>query len=199
MAQIAVIAEAVAARPPVVAGRRDVGWTAGCAPCPAAPRASAGLTTGIRVRHQVRPWRETRRVDVDDEAAAPAGTVYDWYQRGLSLLRSGSAEAAAAVLAHAHRAEPASANIREAFARALFDSRRYDAAEELFRAAAAEDPTDHYAHFGLGLALSRRGRHEQALSPLALAVAMCPENAHYTTALAQARATVRARQDSASS
>lgn len=132
---------------------------------------------------------------MNDDQTVPEGSVYDWYQRGLSLLRAGSAEAAAAVLEHAHRAEPDSANIREAFARALFDSRRYDAAEELFRTAAAQDPTDHYAQFGLGLALTRRGQHEQALSPLALAVAMCPDNTHYSTALAQARATVRARRD----
>lgn len=128
------------------------------------------------------------------EGTPPTGSVYDWYQRGLALLRSGSAEAAAAVLAHAHYAEPGSASVREAFARALFDSRRYDDAEALFRLAATADPTDHYAQFGLGLALSRRGEHERALSPLALAVAMRPDISHYVSALRQARATVRARQ-----
>jgi tetratricopeptide (TPR) repeat protein len=124
----------------------------------------------------------------------PEGGVYDWYVRGLHLLGQGSADAAAAVLEHAHRAEPGSASVREALARALFDARRYDEAEQLFRAAATEDPADDYAHFGLGLALFRRGAAELAMEPLALAAAMRPDRKDYVQALRQARATVRARQ-----
>ena len=52
-------------------------------------------------------------------AAAPAGDVYDWYTRGMRLLAAGDAAAAAALLEHAARAEPASCSVREALARAL--------------------------------------------------------------------------------
>lgn len=119
--------------------------------------------------------------------------MYDWYRRGLDMLEAGSPEAAATLLWHAHRAEPGSASIREALARALFDAHRYDEAEDLFGTATATDPTDDYAHFGLGLARYRRGEVEAALEPLALAAAMRPEQRHYAEALRQARATLRAR------
>ena len=64
-----------------------------------------------------------------DRRGQPAGEVYDWYVRGLELLDSGNAEAAASILAHAHAREPESASILEALARASFDARRYDTAE----------------------------------------------------------------------
>lgn len=126
-------------------------------------------------------------------ANPPDGGVYDWYRRGVDLLATGSPEAAATLLWHAHRAEPDSASVREALARALFDAHRYDEAEELFSTATATDPADDYAHFGLGLARYRRGEVEAALEPLALAAAMRPEQRHYAEALRQARATMRAR------
>lgn len=129
------------------------------------------------------------------EPRPPEGCVYDWYVRGSELLAAGSVHAAAAVLGQAHRAEPASASIRETLARALFDTRRYDEAERLFRTAAATDPVDDYAHYGLGLALYRQGAVEESVEPLAIAVAMRPGAKHYVDALTQARATIRARRD----
>ena len=126
---------------------------------------------------------------------SPEGDVYDWYVRGQALLTRGSAQAAVALLERAHRAEPASASIRETLARALFDAHRYGEAEAHFRVAAERDPVDDYAHFGLGLALYRQGAIEAAVEPLALAVAMRPGHKHYADALAQARATQRARRD----
>ncbi len=139
------------------------------------------------------PCRTLPVVTDSDSCGPPAGGVYDWYIRGLELLASGSPDAAAALLRHAHRAEPGSASVREALARALFDAHRYDEAEEIFGAAAATDPADDYACFGLGLARYRRGQVEAALEPLALAVAMRPQRQDYVEALRQARATVRAR------
>ena len=43
--------------------------------------------------------------------AAPEGGVYEWYTRGLELLRSGSAAAALQLLTRAAEAEPSSHSI----------------------------------------------------------------------------------------
>jgi tetratricopeptide (TPR) repeat protein len=118
----------------------------------------------------------------------PSGDVYDWYTRGLGLLEAGDAAAAAALLEHVAREEPASPSVREALARALFDSGAYARAREQFAANVAESPADDYAHFGLGLACARTGDYDEACEHLAIAVAMRPENKHYGTALRSARA-----------
>jgi tetratricopeptide (TPR) repeat protein len=129
---------------------------------------------------------------MSEEAAAPAGDTYEWYTRGMRLLRSGDAAAAAQVLEHAARAEPESRSVREGLARALFDSGRYARAREAFAANVDESPADDYAHFGLGLSHVRMGEWDAAVEHLALAVALRPDNHHYGTALRSARA-ARAR------
>jgi Flp pilus assembly protein TadD len=121
-------------------------------------------------------------------SAEPGGGVYEWYTRGKWLLDKGSPAAAAQVLEHAAAAEPSSRSIREALARAQFDARRYVAAVDSFRRIVEANPAEDYAHFGLGLALSRIGDLENAAEHLAIATAMCPENHHYATALRGVRA-----------
>jgi Flp pilus assembly protein TadD len=106
---------------------------------------------------------------------------------------SGDNAAAAQLLERSVREEPSARSLRETLARAQFDARMFPAAEQTFRHLVVLDPTDHYAQFGLGLALSRQGRAEEALEPLALAVAMRPDLKHYGDALRQARATARSR------
>ncbi|MFA1537564.1 tetratricopeptide repeat protein [Actinomadura monticuli] len=128
-----------------------------------------------------------------EDPASPGGGVYEWYTRGLELLRAGSAAAALQLLARAAEAEPASHSIREALGRAQFGARQFGAAAESFRAIVEEEPAEDYARFGLGLALSRLGDFEGAVEQFALAAAMRPENKDYTTALRQARATLAAR------
>ena len=123
----------------------------------------------------------------------PAGEVYDWYVRGLGLLAGGNPDAAAQLLEHAHAQEPESASVREALARALFDSGRYTEASAFFRELIARRPDDDYAQFGLGLALTRLGRFDSAVEHLALAAAMRPQRPEYVQALHQARATLKAR------
>jgi Flp pilus assembly protein TadD len=118
----------------------------------------------------------------------PDGSVYDWYHRGLQLLGERNPEAAATLLARAADAEPASRSIVEALARAQYDAGRYAEAITSFTRLIAVNPTDDYAHFGLGLAASRAGQLELAAEHLALAAAMRPDQHHYAQALRGVRA-----------
>jgi Flp pilus assembly protein TadD len=130
----------------------------------------------------------------DSEAAGPdPAEVHTWYTTGLELLGKGSPAAAAQVLQRAANAEPASRSVREALARAQFDTGQYAAAADNFRVIVEASPTDDYAHFGLGLSLARVGEHEAAAEYLALAAAMRPDRKHYTDALRQVRATIKFR------
>jgi Flp pilus assembly protein TadD len=122
--------------------------------------------------------------------------VHAWYTTGMELLGRGSPAAAAHVLQRAANAEPGSRSVREALARARFDSGQYEAAAENFRVIVEASPTDDYAHFGLGLSLSRAGDQEAAAEYLALAAAMRPDLKHYTDALRQVRATLKFRKQS---
>src|SRR3712207_2114792 len=92
-----------------------------------------------------------------DSPGVPGGEVYDWYQRGMTLLQSGSPAAAVQVLEHAAAAEPSSRSVREALARAQYGAKRYAEAAENFRLIVEADPAEDYALFGLGLALTRTG------------------------------------------
>ena len=119
---------------------------------------------------------------------SPDGDVYEWFQRGVQLLRDGNPAAAATLLAHASAAEPESRSILEALARAQYDAGRYEEAVISFTTLTAVSPTDDYAHFGLGLAASRAGELRLAAEHLALAVAMRPDAGHYARALRGVRA-----------
>ena len=99
----------------------------------------------------------------DDESAGPdPADVHTWYTTGMELLAKGSPAAAAHVLQRAVNAEPGSRSVREALARAQFDTGQYAAAAENFRAIIEASPTEDYAYFGLGLSLSRTGEHAAA-------------------------------------
>jgi tetratricopeptide (TPR) repeat protein len=123
----------------------------------------------------------------------PSGGVYEWYKRGLDLLSTGSPAAAVQLLQRAADAEPSSRSVREALARAQFGARRFADAADSFRSIVEDNPSEDYALFGLGLALSRLGDFESAVEHLALAAAMRPDNKHYINALRQARATLDSR------
>ncbi len=129
--------------------------------------------------------------------SSPGGDVYDWYRRGLDLLKSGSPEAAAHLLVHAASAQPQSPSILEALARAQFDAGRYADAADTFRGIVENDPADHYARYGLGMASMRLGNVEAAVEQLALAAAMRPDQQHYVSTLRSARATLRSRRSNA--
>lgn len=125
--------------------------------------------------------------------ALPGGEVYDWYTRGVQLLDGGNANAAVQLLEHAVAAEPGSRSLREALARAQFDARQYAQACESFGWIVARDPTDDYAHFGLGMAARKIGDLRVAVEHLALAAAMRPDLRHYRQALRGARAALSRR------
>ncbi|HEX6524050.1 MAG TPA: tetratricopeptide repeat protein [Streptosporangiaceae bacterium] len=142
-----------------------------------------------------RASRDSRSEENGPGQGPPEEDALAWYQRGMELLGKGSPAAAAQVLQRASAAEPGSRSVREALARAQFDAGWYAAAADNFRMIVEASPSDDYAHFGLGLALARAGNHAAAAEYLALAAAMRPDAAHYTDALRQVRATLRARAD----
>ena len=127
------------------------------------------------------------------DAGRPEGDVYDWYVRGLALLNDGHAAAAEQLLVRAHDAEPTARNILEALARARLSTRQYDQARADFARLVEVQPDDDYARLGLGLALARLDRFEEASEQLALAVAMRPDRADYDAQLQQERATLAER------
>lgn len=127
------------------------------------------------------------------EQGQPGGEVYDWFRRGIAMLAQGNAGAAVQLLSHAVEQEPHSRAIREALARAQFETRAYAAALENFRAVALADPSDDYAQFGWGLSAARLGDFQASAEHLALAVAMRPSSDAYRAALRQTRATLKAR------
>jgi tetratricopeptide (TPR) repeat protein len=137
--------------------------------------------------------REPTPTGDDADAGRPRGEVYDWYRRGMGLLESGDAGAAAELFAHALSQSPESASITEAYARALFDSGRHEQAAAEFASLVEKHPDDDYAQFGLGHSLARLNRYEEAIEHLVLAAAMRPDKEHYVQALREARATLRAR------
>ena len=89
--------------------------------------------------------------------------------------------------------QPDSASVHLLAARAYLHSAQLRRAEGAFSRVIEIDPSDHYARFGLGLALSRMGEFEAAVEQLALAAAMRPENRDYASALRHARATLDSR------
>jgi Flp pilus assembly protein TadD len=140
-----------------------------------------------------RQGRAPRETGSSEAAGPDPAEVHAWYTTGMELLGKGSPAAAAQVLQRAANAEPGSRSVREALARAQFDTGQYAAAAENFRVIVEASPTDDYAHFGLGLSLARAGEHEAAAEYLALAAAMRPDRKHYIDALRQVRATLKFR------
>lgn len=129
------------------------------------------------------------------EPTPPAGEPYDWFRRGSELLDQGNSAAAAELLSWAVQAEPQARSIREALARAFYDSRRFEDSAREFGALVELGPDDDYAQFGLGLALWRMRQFPDAAEHLAIAAAMRPDRAAYGRALRQVRATLAARED----
>lgn len=121
------------------------------------------------------------------EVRRPAGDLYDWLSRGRDLLAAGNPGAAATLLRHAHREEPASRELVETLARAEFESGQFVAARDLFADLVELAPDSDYARFGLGASLVRLGRHREALPHLTMATVMRPDRAEYQQLLDRVR------------
>jgi Flp pilus assembly protein TadD len=86
-------------------------------------------------------------------------------------------------LEQARDAAPGHGSVREALGRAYYGAGRTSAAEAEFAEALEIDPSNDYAHFGLGLCLARGGDRARAVGHLRLAVVMRPEVDSYRQAL----------------
>lgn len=129
------------------------------------------------------------------DAGVPAGEPYDWYERAMALLAEGNPAAAGILLARLREVEPDSTAVLEAYARSLFDTKQFQAALDAFEELIERSPANDYAYFGRGLALWRLQEFPQARDDLAMASVMRPERPEYSRALAQVKATLRAREE----
>lgn len=113
--------------------------------------------------------------------------AYELLMKGRHLLLADHPHQAAVVLERAAILEPKKASIREDLARALFRSGQPRRAKEEFERVIEKEPTNHYAHYGLGLCLARIGSIAKARGHLKLAVASRPNNEVYSGALRSVR------------
>ncbi len=95
--------------------------------------------------------------------------AYDAFTNGRSLLASRDFHQAAIALERAKRLEPEQASIREALGRAYMGAYNFSRARDEFAVAVELDPTDGYAHFGLGKAYERLREPRKAAHHLRLA------------------------------
>lgn len=118
---------------------------------------------------------------MDGRAADDPG-IYELYQQGRSRLERGNPGAAAEVLELAIEHEPSNASLQETLGRAYFATARLRKAREAFENALGIDPTDHYAHFGVGRCHEREGALRAAAKHYKLAAALA-DRVDYATAL----------------
>ena len=83
--------------------------------------------------------------------------AYNFYQQGRRHLADGMAAQATVALEKAKRREPRKASIRESLGIAYFRIRRFDEAEQEFRAVLELSPVNDYAHYALGRCLEKQG------------------------------------------
>lgn len=133
--------------------------------------------------------------DRPPEGSASANDAYAAYRRAQDLLEQGNPQAAAIIIERLRALDPDSTSLLEAWARALFDARRFEEAATAFGELVDRSPDDDYAHYGLGLALWRLQRFPAARDHLAMARVMRPDRREYEQALIQVSATLRARAD----
>ena len=119
-------------------------------------------------------------------------TTYERYRLGQAYVAGGDPRSAARVLEPAVEAEPTSAALWLVLAQAYFASARLRAAQSAFERVVELDPTDDHARFGVGRALERQSRHEEALAQYRIAFALSPEP-DYAEALRRVETRLAAR------
>ena len=106
-------------------------------------------------------------------------STYALFQKGRAHLAKGMAAQATVALEKAKKREPDKASIREALGIAYFRIRRYDEAEQEFRAILDLSPTDDYAHYALGRCLEKKGKAAEANGHYKLASSLRPGSEQY--------------------
>ena len=114
-------------------------------------------------------------------------TTYALYREGCDRLTTGDPRGAAEVLELVVQREPEQASIYETLARAYYATARVQRARWAFEEALARDPSDAYAHFGVGRCHERLGRFDAAEGHYKLACALSPRH-DYRDALVRLRA-----------
>ena len=117
--------------------------------------------------------------------------VYALYRQATERLDAGAPRAAAEILELAVEHEPEQASLHEALGRAYFASARPGLARRQFERAAELDPSDAYAHFGIGRCFEREGHLARAVPHLKLACALA-DRAVYRQALQRVQARLAA-------
>lgn len=108
--------------------------------------------------------------------------VYGLYRRGTALLEEGDPRGAIAALEEAVAAEPGRASLWEPLGRALFATAQLARARSAFERLLEIDPSDHFAHFGVGRCWERQGDVRRAATHYRIATALSPR-ADYADAL----------------
>ena len=98
--------------------------------------------------------------------------VYDLFRTAEGLLEDGMSHAAVELAEAAVRASPESASLLELLGRARYAARDHMGAVEAFERLEALEPSNAYAHFGLGRALERIGQLVDARAHHRLAAAL---------------------------
>ena len=129
----------------------------------------------------------------DSTQGVPDGDVHQWFTRSRALVDSGDANAALLLIDRVLAEDPQSTAALEIKARALFDSKQFHEAAEVFTILTERSPDDDYARYGLGVSLWRLQQFVAALEQLSMAAVMSPDQRSYSTALQQVRATINAR------
>jgi Flp pilus assembly protein TadD len=107
--------------------------------------------------------------------------TYDLYQEGRARLKQGLAAQATVPLEKAKRREPDKASIREALGLAYCRLKRWEDAEQEFRAVLELSPADDYAHYVLGRCLEQQGRRAEANRHYKLASSLKPDSKRYSS------------------
>ena len=113
--------------------------------------------------------------------------VYRWFIQGKKYLEKGNYSRAIFYFEQARMERPEKASIREALARAYYNSGQLERAKREFEAALEIDPTNSFAYFGLGLCLMKMGEPALALAPLKLCCALSPREKRYQRSLLRAK------------
>ncbi len=114
-------------------------------------------------------------------------TAYGLLKKGRRLLETNNPAQAAHVLERAHRLEPDKQSILEPLAIATFNFGRYEQARDYFAQLVELNPSNSYAHFGLGLSLKKTGDLPKARGHLKMACAMDPTSELFRKALTRCR------------